>query len=515
MKGLLSASSARARLTLWNLLVLAFVLLAVGTVLRVAVARSFMDSVDKDLVGRSQRHINWWRSVPDASHNWSNRDLKSNHAEPSPPTRSGQRPQTKLTPPAPLPMSRWGIVTAERVFDLNGRESFPGHGREAPWDWKAHQHAVKGQASFTFAYDEDVHLRVYTVPLIRQSGEIAGVAQIAYSLTEIDRALGKLDRILLMLVPLALAATSAGGMFLTGRVMRPVRDVTHAAERIGAEDLSERLQVTGKDEFSKFAATFNSMLERLERSFEQQKRFTADASHELRTPLTVIKSAASRTLAKQDLPEDSRRVMERISGAADSMGRLINNLLVLARFDAAHLGGHMRPLALSEVLGSAIAGVTLEDGPTIRNALEHSSLVVLGDSDHLIRLFSNLLDNAVRHTPAAGCITLSVTQADAWVTVIVADTGCGIAGEHISHLTERFYRVDESRTRAAGGTGLGLAICRGIAEAHGGTLRIESTVGLGTSVFVTLPAAFSSDMHIPAQTERRFRTKLNTNSVGK
>jgi len=192
---------------------------------------------------------------------------------------------------------------------------------------------------------------------------------------------------------------------------------------------------------------------------------------------------------REDLPEDQKRVMERIDRAAGLMSGVIQDLLLLARSDAGQLDLQFRPVSLQEGLEEAVAYTATDGSPTVINQVSAAggNWIVQGDTTHLVRIFSNLIGNAIRHTPSTGSITLSAGDAGNCVVVTVADTGEGIAPEHLPHVMERFYRVDAARTRAQGGTGLGLAICQSIARAHGGDLEIQSEVGMGTQVSVILP----------------------------
>jgi len=338
-------------------------------------------------------------------------------------------------------------------------------------------------------------VRIFSVPL-RKDGVVQGVVQVAYPLAEQDRLNAGMLRTVATLIPLGLLVAALGGLFLTNRMLRPVREVTHAAAQIGAEDLSRRLEVTGEDEFSELAGTFNGMIGRLETAFgrlreayEQQRRFTSDASHELRTPLTAIKANTSLALCGERTPAEYREALQAADQAADLMSRIVQDLLLLARSDAGQLVMQREPTDLETVLRRALA-VAAEAGPApVRLALPDEPLLVAGDAHHLTRLFVNLLENAERHTPGEGEITVAARPEGNAVVVTVRDTGEGIAAEHLPHVCERFYRVDAARARAHGGTGLGLAICQSIVQAHGGRLDLESQVGRGTTVHVTLPAA--------------------------
>jgi len=326
--------------------------------------------------------------------------------------------------------------------------------------------------------------RYYTEKITTKSGP-ALYRQRSESLETVHAELSRLTKTLLTTTPLALLIAGFGGMFLTGRALAPVRAATEAAARIGAEDLSERLPIRGRDEFARLASTFNGMLERLEAAFDRQKRFVSDASHELKTPLTVIKANTSLALAEPDLPTDYRETLVEIDRAADRTSRIVQDLLVLARTEKGRL-----PLQEAELSFLVLCEAVVQEarrlhpeGPTV--ALQVRNETLWGDRHLLHRLLLNLLDNALRYTPASGSVTITPIANG----FVVTDTGEGIAPEHLPHLGERFYRVDAARARKDGGTGLGLAISRTIAEAHGGTLTIQSEKGKGTTVTVKLAGA--------------------------
>ena len=366
-----------------------------------------------------------------------------------------------------------------------------------PWDRAGYKAAVRGQKLYTNVVVKGVPLRVFSRSFWQ--GRSRRVVQAAYPLAEVNRVLAWLNAALLALIPLMLVASATGGAFLTDRALRPVRQVAHAAARIGAHDLAERLPVVGNDEFWELAVTFNGMLGRLQGSFaekqrlvdrleklvEQERRFTADASHELRTPLAIIKANSSLALSAQQPVEEYQKSLEEIDQAANSMARLVQDLLLLARSDAGQLGRAWTALSIRNIVSRAAARVRSED--RILN-LTPAALRVPGSEGEILRLFTNLLENASRYTPAGGTITVSAQEEGTSVHVSVADTGTGIAPEHLAHLGERFYRVDASRSRPDGGTGLGLSICKSIVEAHGGSMHFESKEGSGTTVHVLLPA---------------------------
>jgi heavy metal sensor kinase len=316
------------------------------------------------------------------------------------------------------------------------------------------------------------------------------VVQVAGSLAQNDHELGELLAVLWLAGPLALGSALAGGYFLARRALAPVDRMTAEAGAITAAHLDRRLHVgQHADELDRLALTLNGMIARLERSFAETRRFTADAAHELRTPLAVIHNAAEVALSGPHDAERNRRFFEDILEEEERLKKLTEQLLFLCREDAGLLHEVRQPVSLemlvrqaAEPMGelAAASGVTLAVG-------DLSACRIAGDPDGLRRLLFNLLDNAIKYTPEGGRVEVTTQCQNGTARLIVSDTGIGIPSEHIPHVFERFYRVDPARSRDAGGIGLGLSICRVIAEGHGGTIRLESREGNGTKVVVNLP----------------------------
>jgi two-component system, OmpR family, heavy metal sensor histidine kinase CusS len=316
------------------------------------------------------------------------------------------------------------------------------------------------------------------------------VIQAAASLAPDNRGLQELLLVLLSTGPLALAAALGGGYLLARKALSPVDRMNVATSEITADRLDRRIEVLNHDdELGRLARTLNGMIARLERSFDEIRRFTADAAHELRTPLAVLRSEAEVALRSPREPEHYRRVIEDMLEEVERLSRLAEQLLFLCREDAGLAARVRAPVRLDELVGEVtehmrvvadVKAIQLEAAPLPRSE-------IAGDEDQLRRLFSNILDNAVKFTPSGGTISVCGKCLDDSIRLVVSDTGIGIPAEHLPHIFDRFYRVDPARGREVDGTGLGLAICRSIVEAHGGEIRIESTVGHGTEVFVTLP----------------------------
>jgi signal transduction histidine kinase len=268
-----------------------------------------------------------------------------------------------------------------------------------------------------------------------------------------------------------------------------VDKIAQAAREIGESDLSRRIDVNTKDELGRLAATLNEMIGRLEKAFRRQKQFTDDASHELRTPLAVIEAESTLALQKERTSSDYRQSLGSISQEAKRMSSLIEQLLTLARVDAGKEQWQFTGVNLGRLITDLITDIEVlcqEKGLGFQSG-QTQDLVVKGDEARLRELFMNLLDNAVRYTPAPGTVFVSLGREGQMAVVTVTDTGIGIPAEDIPFIFERFYRVDKSRSRTEGGTGLGLAICKHVAEAHGGKIEVQSQVGTGSTFRVWLP----------------------------
>jgi heavy metal sensor kinase len=287
-----------------------------------------------------------------------------------------------------------------------------------------------------------------------------------------------------------LALGLGGGWWLTTRAIRPVEEISAAASRISAGNLSERILGANADnELGRLAGVLNSTFARLEAAFAQQRQFTADASHELRTPLAVIISEAQTALARQRSSGEYRETVEVCLDAAQQMRRLTESLLELARFDACQEHIQHEQLDLSEKIRTCVERIrplAQERGIQIRCDL--TPLPVCGDADRLGQVITNLLSNAIHYNKPNGEIRVSIRGENGAAIVTVADTGAGIAAEDLPHIFERFYRADKSRSRSAGRSGLGLAISKAIVEAHGGMIEVTSQPGAGTTFNVRLRA---------------------------
>ena len=479
--------SVRRRLTLGNVAILALVLLLLGVAFRLIVQANLMAALDRSMETRAARAVRRWESRSDEQRQTLLQDARSH------PNRPGRRTLWPELFPGNAPLLLENADTDDqpaapgfrpKILDLQGRDYLL-QTPDAPWDAASFAAAARGQESFGTVRTRRGLARVFSAPL-REKGRIVAVVQMARALAGVRYEVWTITSSLLMLIPLALLAAGLSGALLTSAAIRPVRTLRLAAQGIGAQNLSERLPVSGGDEFAELAAAFNQTLDRVEAAYEQQRRFTSDASHELRTPLTVLRGNASLALARERSAPEYKQALERVSRVAETMSQTIDDLLLLARADAGQFQIELSPTLVGNVLEAARDSAAMPNSVPITVNLPDFDVCVLGNAGQLTRLFANLLGNAVRHTPLEGSVTINVSATESVVTITVQDTGAGIAPEHLPHIRERFYRADAARAQETGGTGLGLAICQSIADAHGGTLEIESVLGLGTVVRVTL-----------------------------
>ncbi len=332
--------------------------------------------------------------------------------------------------------------------------------------------------------------RVYSFPLKAPDGNMAGWLQTAQSLDSVSHALEGLREQLYWAIPLTLLLAGMGGFFLANRALKPIDHITRTAYSISATDLSKRINYAGpEDEVGRLAGTFDAMLDRLQAAFERERRFTDDAAHELRTPLTILKGQIGVALNRPRSKREYENTLHDLEREVDRLIRLSTDLLFLSRLDQGRLFWHWEKVDLSDliqVITEQVAPLAEEKGITLSEQVE-TGMHVVGDQDSLIRLFLNLLDNAIKYTPGGGKVRMEANQNGQGVRVAISDTGSGIPPDAIPHIFDRFFRVDADRSRKTGGAGLGLAIAYEIVRQHNGRIEAHSQLGKGTEIVVFLP----------------------------
>jgi heavy metal sensor kinase len=307
---------------------------------------------------------------------------------------------------------------------------------------------------------------------------------------EVHREFGQFLAVLFAFLPIALVLIGGLGYFLARKALAPVDQLRRLTEEISADRLDRRLPIANPtDELGRLTKTVNAMIARLERSFAEIRRFTADASHELRTPLTAIRTEAEVALAKALSTSDYQQLVGSILEECERLTRLTDQLLTLCREDAGKTPPLRQPVDLTRLLEGVVE--TMQPLAEVKRLDVHTAsngpLCIQGDESRLRQVFYNLLDNAIKYTPEGGKIDIQLSKRNHAAVVSLRDTGMGIPPEHLPHVFDRFFRVDKARSREQGGTGLGLSIVQSIVAAHGGNIELSSAPGKGTTCTVTLP----------------------------
>jgi len=271
-----------------------------------------------------------------------------------------------------------------------------------------------------------------------------------------------------------------------------VDEITQSAERITSRNLSERLPVaeTG-DEIERLSVGLNRMIARLDESFQHIHRFSADASHELRTPLTILRGELEAAVQQPKIAPELRETLGSALEETERLSRIVENLMAIARLDAGEAKVEFAQFDLAELTSGTTEQMRLlaEDKNVGLLCEAERQVRVEGDRARLKQVIVNLVDNAIKYTPAGGLVGVKVWASDGRAVLEVSDNGVGIPPEALPHIFERFYRVDKARSRQMGGAGLGLSIIKAIVMAHGGQVKVESVEGRGSRFFVELPVA--------------------------
>jgi heavy metal sensor kinase len=314
--------------------------------------------------------------------------------------------------------------------------------------------------------------------------------ELGASLAPIEEVQAHLLRLLGMLLPVLVACAAGGGYLLVGLALRPVDRISQSAALMSLQDLDARLPVLPSgDALARLSISLNHMLGRLRESIQTSRRFLADASHELRTPLTVIKGELQEVVRTETM---TRELHDRIGSVLEEVARLehlVSGLLVLSRLDVGDAQREWVDVDLAELSASTAEQMRLmaEDRGIHLESSALSPVVVHGDRARLKQVIVNLLDNAIRFTPRGGTVTLGTVLSDSFQALEIRDTGIGIPAAAVPRIFDRFYRVDEARSREDGGAGLGLSIVRSICTAHRAEIEVDSEIGRGSCFRLKFP----------------------------
>ncbi|HYO64021.1 MAG TPA: heavy metal sensor histidine kinase [Pyrinomonadaceae bacterium] len=464
-------NTVRGRLTLWYVNALALILVAFGVAVYVMLSRALHRRVDEAL--RSTLEISITSLTHDTQEGQSNQSAaQSTAAELSHPQQ------------AMMIFDDAGRLLAEHPYEEDLHIRLPDLG-SIPAD-EVYLYTVTEES------DADDHHRLAVRRVRIPPANTPYIILASQPLEAVEDELESLREILYLATPAVLLLAGLGGWFLARQGLAPVADMAKRARQIGAGSLDRQLPVANpRDELGQLATTFNELLARLDAAFDEQRRFMADASHELRTPLSVMSTAAGVTLKKEFRQEgEYREALQMMAEQTRRLSRIVQDMFILARADAGHYPLQNRALYLNDLLDEvARAGSLLASDKNVTVELTNLPEAAFhGDEDLLRQMVMNLVDNAVKFTPAGGTVGLSLARRGGEYLLSVSDTGPGIPAEAREHVFERFYRADKARSRARdGGAGLGLAIARWIARAHDGDLELADSHGTGATFIVRLP----------------------------
>ena len=465
-------NSLRLKLTLWFALFLAVLLGASGYFLLHSFKRTLIGNVDTtmDTVGRELRRVvedrspdKWGGSIENEEEELFTVPLFIQIAEVFPgatdPPRVVERSRALGAAVLLLPTT-WPAGSAEVVF---GHESYRDDALSRfPIRISISQPVVRGPQQF--------------------------IIQVGTPLKDVTETTESLWLILLVASPLLLLLSSAGGYIVLSRALAPVRKVVAAARQISAEDLSHRIDgPAGKDEIGQLVDTFNTMIARLEQSIDQIRRFTSDVSHELKTPLTVIFSEIDIAVRKERPWAETAALLGTLREEAQRLEKIVDNLLFLSRMESTDGVPAFGTAALDEIVLRSFENLeplAVKKNVAL-NIVRLEPAVVRGDEILLDRLLTNLVDNAIKYTPAGGRVDITLAKRPSEAVLSVEDTGIGIPEESLPHIFNRFFRVEHPSARGQAGSGLGLAIAKWIADTHGARIDVQSRLGQGTSFTVT------------------------------
>jgi heavy metal sensor kinase len=308
----------------------------------------------------------------------------------------------------------------------------------------------------------------------------------------VRRVLSHTRAIMFLMAPFMVLIAAGGGWGLARSALRPIDQVIALAERRNARNLDERMPERDvDDELGRLIRTLNRTADRMNAAFEQIKQFSWNVAHELKTPLTILRGEAELALSDPGGTEEAQRVSATYLEETVRLAGIVDDLLTLAQADAGRLQVERRPVRMDELVEDLRedAGILAQEKGLRVELLENSPATVFGDAGRLRRLFRSLIANAVKYSDAGGSIGIRSRREGGTLQISIRDSGIGIPAESLPRVFERFYRADPARSRDSGGSGLGLSLARWIAEAHGGTIAVESAVGRGSTFTVTLQLA--------------------------
>lgn len=463
-------NSIRSRLTAWHVAVLGFFLILFSILLYVFLSKRLHESIDNSL------------------------KVSANVIQKAALLEYSRTPLPGLDLFFDQFLGYSNINKFYRIYDGSGHVDSRSKGIDAskfPLTQDAYSRATQGKMTYeTFKLVPWHRVRVITMPVIRNDN-LVNLIQVGTSLKAVEHTLKNLRIFLFTAIPCALILSTLGGRFMATRALKPVAEITSTAQDIAhGANLSRRIPIPEvQDEIGNLAHTFNEMMNRLEKSFNQVRQFSSDASHELRTPLTVLKGQSELVLSKPRSKAEYQEVLSSNLEEINYMSRVLEDLLILSKGDEGKVSLEKEPVELSSIVEEVSRqGEIFADEKEVKIILAYlEPVTILGDAHRLKQMVWILLHNAVKFTPSGGEIKITLQDLDDTVYFTIRDTGIGIPEQDLPKIFDRFYRVDKARSRMDGGSGLGLSICKHIVDRHHGTVDVESKLGEGTKFKIRFP----------------------------
>ena len=475
--------SIRFKVLIWYMLLLAVTLFSFSIVLYGSFSKALINNLDDLLSSRAE-------GVVDSVHTyWHDKNNVSDMA----PFLDIARDWVEEKSKDPELMQIFVQILSVKAQRLIATKSMP---FIAPIPKSDIEDVLAGDDSFNslsgvFVDGKKAKFRVYTRPVI-EDGKVVYIVQAAGPIELISIASGSLMVILFIMLPLTIILAGIPGVLLAGLTLKPVATMINTLKHITAENLKLKIHIPDtKDEVRYLADTFNDMIERLDRSFSSQQNFIKDISYELKAPLFVLKGELATVLSKHSSKEEYEAMLRKGMKELDQFSKIIDNLIVLARFDNSQMPIEIKKVNLTrvieEVLKSAKAAAGEKD--IVLSSFLQDVIILDGDKERLKRLFTNLVDNAVKYTRRNGKVIVAAHKGKDFANITVSDTGIGIPEDEISYIFDRFYQISKSRS-PKGGFGLGLSVAKSIAESHKGNITVESQPGKGSTFMVALPVSY-------------------------
>lgn len=463
-------NSIRSRLTAWHVAVLGFFLILFSILLYVFLSKRLHESIDNSL------------------------KVSANVIQKAALLEYSRTPLPGLDLFFDQFLGYSNINKFYRIYDGSGHVDSRSKGIDAskfPLTQDAYSRATQGKMTYeTFKLVPWHRVRVITMPVIRNDN-LVNLIQVGTSLKAVEHTLKNLRIFLFTAIPCALILSTLGGRFMATRALKPVAEITSTAQDIAhGANLSRRIPIPEvQDEIGNLARTFNEMMNRLEKSFNQVRQFSSDASHELRTPLTVLKGQSELVLSKPRSKAEYQEVLSSNLEEINYMSRVLEDLLILSKGDEGKVSLEKEPVELGSIVEEVSRqGEIFADEKEVKIILAYlEPVTILGDAHRLKQMVWILLHNAVKFTPSGGEIKITLQDLDDTVYFTIRDTGIGIPEQDLPKIFDRFYRVDKARSRMDGGSGLGLSICKHIVDRHHGTVDVESKLGEGTKFKIRFP----------------------------